>query len=50
MKLLLQLGTTSFLLRQMNNDDDDDDVDEISDLGLRCSTGNNVLFANRAPN
>ena len=48
MMLLLQLGTNSFLLRQMNNDDDD--VDEISDLDHRCSTGNNVLFANRAPN
>ena len=36
----------------MNNDDDDDydDYDaEISDLDLRCSTGNNALFSNCAP-
>ena len=28
----------------------DEDVDEISDLDLRYSTGNNALFENRAPN
>ena len=47
MKLLLQLGTRSFILRQMKNDDE---VDEISDLDLRYFTGNNALFENPAPN
>ena len=46
MKVLLWLGTPSDLLRQMKNDDDDD---EISNLDLRYSTGNNALFENRAP-
>ena len=47
LKFFLQLGTRSFLLQQMKNDED---VDEISDLDLRYSTGNNTLFENRAPN